>query len=55
MANSVGANYIIPVHHQTFRLSKEPMNEPIERLTAALSAEPERLAVRRVGETWQRG
>ena len=53
MANSVGANYIVPIHHQTFRLSKEPMNEPIERLADALSGEPERLAIRRVGETWQ--
>lgn len=53
MANSAGAQYIVPVHHQTFRLSREPMNEPIERLTTALSAEPERLAIGCVGETWQ--
>ena len=53
MANATDAKYIIPVHHQTFRLSEEPMNEPIERLTAALAREPERLALRRVGETFQ--
>lgn len=53
MANAVRAKYILPIHHQTFRLSKEPMNEPIERLATALSSEPERLAIRRVGETWQ--
>jgi L-ascorbate metabolism protein UlaG (beta-lactamase superfamily) len=53
MANSVEARYIIPVHHQTFRLSNEPMNEPIERLTAALAAEPGRLALRQIGETFQ--
>jgi L-ascorbate metabolism protein UlaG (beta-lactamase superfamily) len=53
MANAIRANYIIPIHHQTYRLSNEPMNEPIERLTEALSAEPERLAIRRIGETWQ--
>jgi L-ascorbate metabolism protein UlaG (beta-lactamase superfamily) len=53
MANAARAKYIIPVHHQTFRLSEEPGNEPIERLTAALEQEPERLAVRRIGETFQ--
>ena len=53
MANAVRAGYIIPVHHQTYKLSNEPMNEPIERLELALAAEPERLAARQVGETWQ--
>lgn len=53
MANWAGAKYIVPVHHQTFRLSEEPMNEPIERLTAALASEPERLGLRRVGESLQ--
>jgi L-ascorbate metabolism protein UlaG (beta-lactamase superfamily) len=52
MANLARANYIVPVHHQTFRLSQEPMNEPIERLKEALTHEPERLALRRVGESF---
>ncbi len=52
MANAAGGRYVIPVHHQTFRLSEEPMNEPIERLQAALSDEPERLALRNVGGTF---
>jgi L-ascorbate metabolism protein UlaG (beta-lactamase superfamily) len=52
MANWAGANYIVPVHHQTFRLSEEPMNEPIERLVGALGSESERLALRQVGETF---
>jgi L-ascorbate metabolism protein UlaG (beta-lactamase superfamily) len=53
MANAARAKYIVPVHHQTFRLSEEPRNEPIERLTAALAAEPERLALRQIGETFE--
>lgn len=53
MANAAGARHIIPVHHQTFRLSEEPRNEPIERLQAALQHEPERLALRQIGETFQ--
>jgi L-ascorbate metabolism protein UlaG (beta-lactamase superfamily) len=52
MANKAGATYILPVHHQTFRLSDEQMSEPIERLETALKKEPERLALRRVGETF---
>jgi L-ascorbate metabolism protein UlaG (beta-lactamase superfamily) len=50
MMNWAGARYIVPVHHQTFRLSNEPMTEPLERLDAALQGEPERLALRRIGE-----
>jgi len=50
MANAAGAKHILPVHHQTFRLSNEPMSEPIERLQTALQREPERLALQRVGE-----
>jgi len=52
MANWAGARYIVPVHHQTFKLSDEPMHEPIERIQAALQKEPERLALRQVGETF---
>jgi L-ascorbate metabolism protein UlaG (beta-lactamase superfamily) len=52
MANQAGAKYILPVHHQTFRLSDEPRNEPIERLVAALAREPERLALRQIGHTF---
>lgn len=52
MANAAGANFIMPVHHQTFRLSYEPFCEPIERFTAALSNQPERIALREIGETF---
>jgi L-ascorbate metabolism protein UlaG (beta-lactamase superfamily) len=52
MANKAGADYTLPVHHQTFRLSDEPMSEPIERLETALQKEPERLALCHVGETF---
>jgi L-ascorbate metabolism protein UlaG (beta-lactamase superfamily) len=52
MADAARAPYIVPVHHQTFRLSDEPMNEPIERLEQALAKEPERLALRLIGESF---
>ncbi len=51
MANEAGAERLVPIHHSTFKLSDEPMTEPLERLEQALAAEPERLALRQVGET----
>jgi L-ascorbate metabolism protein UlaG (beta-lactamase superfamily) len=52
MANAAGARFIVPIHHQTFRLSFEPFREPIERFEQALACEPERIALREVGETF---
>ena len=52
MANAAGARFVVPVHHQTFRLSLEPFREPIERFEAELSKTPERIAVREIGETF---
>src|SRR5213596_4400967 len=48
MANAAGAQFIMPVHHQTFRLSFEPLREPIERFEAALKHTPERVALREI-------
>ena len=52
MANDAGAQFIMPVHHQTFRLSFEPFREPIERFESALQKTPERIALREIGETF---
>jgi L-ascorbate metabolism protein UlaG (beta-lactamase superfamily) len=52
MAKDAGAQFIMPVHHQTFRLSFEPFPEPIERFQAALRDQPERIALREIGETF---
>jgi L-ascorbate metabolism protein UlaG (beta-lactamase superfamily) len=52
MANAAGARFIMPVHHQTFRLSLEPLHEPIERFEAALRDQPERIVLREIGETF---
>jgi len=51
LANAAGARLFVPVHHQSFELSREPFFEPIERTDAALAAEPERLALREIGQT----
>jgi L-ascorbate metabolism protein UlaG (beta-lactamase superfamily) len=51
MADAAGARFLVPVHHQTFELSREPFREPIERAQAALAAEAGRLVIREIGET----
>jgi L-ascorbate metabolism protein UlaG (beta-lactamase superfamily) len=52
MANAAGAQFIMPVHHQTFRLSFEPFREPITRFEEALRTHPERIALCEIGETF---
>ena len=51
MADAAGARLFIPVHHQSFELSREPFMEPIERAQAALRAEADRLALSEIGQT----
>jgi L-ascorbate metabolism protein UlaG (beta-lactamase superfamily) len=51
MADAAGARVIVPVHHQSFALSREPLREPIERAERMLRAEQGRLGVREIGET----
>jgi L-ascorbate metabolism protein UlaG (beta-lactamase superfamily) len=51
MANDAGAKYVVPVHHLTFKLSHEPLTEPLERLQKAFENEPERIALSRIGES----
>ena len=52
MADMAEARFIMPVHHQTFKLSFEPFHEPIERFVSALAASPERIALKEIGETF---
>jgi L-ascorbate metabolism protein UlaG (beta-lactamase superfamily) len=51
MADAAGARLIVPVHHQSFRLSNESFMEPIERLQEALVKESDRIALREIGTT----
>ena len=47
-----GAHYLIPIHWGTFRLSKEPMDEPLRRLIAASGRESDRIVLRQIGGVW---
>ena len=47
-----GARYLVPIHWGTFRLSKEPMDEPLRRLIAAAGPEADRIVLRQIGAAW---
>jgi len=53
MAGEARARFLLPIHHQTFQLSAEPMEEPISRFRAALSDTPERIAATEIGQTFR--
>jgi L-ascorbate metabolism protein UlaG (beta-lactamase superfamily) len=52
MFRRLGADSVLPVHHSTFRLSREPRDEPIRRFLAAAGPERWRIAVTEIGGTW---
>lgn len=51
MVDACGADYIVPIHHSTFPIGKEPIREPLDRLEKAIS--PDRIALKGVGQTWR--
>ena len=53
MANDAGAEHILPVHHQTFKLSNEGLLEPIERLLAAAGSSDDRICLREIGQEFR--
>lgn len=46
------ARYLVPIHWGTFRLSREPMDEPMRRLLAAAGPKADRVAIREIGVAW---
>lgn len=50
MANDARADAILPIHHQTFLLSREPYYEPIERLHEAAGAAQHRIVLDYIGQ-----
>lgn len=53
MAGEAHADLILPVHHQTFLLSREPLLEPIERLHRAAGGDDQRIVLREPGEEFR--
>lgn len=52
MRREMGAEYILPMHHSTFQLSREPAGEPVERMLKVAGRERWRVALTEVGQTW---
>ncbi len=52
MFRSMNAKHLLPIHHSTFRLSDEPMDEPLQRLRAVGSQELDKIVLAEQGEIW---
>ncbi len=52
MARDMAAEYVMPVHHSTFRLSREPVDEPMRRLLDAAGTDSWRVVGRTIGDTF---
>ncbi|MFN0104300.1 MAG: MBL fold metallo-hydrolase [Bryobacteraceae bacterium] len=52
MVNEARAEVVLPVHHQTFSLSREPLKEPIERFYAAAGTADKRIGWQEIGATF---
>jgi hypothetical protein len=52
MFRRLEGRYVMPVHHATFRLSREPLDEPIRRFLAVAGPDRWRVALTQVGGTW---
>lgn len=50
MTQEARAEHILPVHHSTFQLSREPQAEPLERLQNAAGADSKRIVVHGIGQ-----
>ncbi len=55
MADHCRARHILPMHHSTFKLSHEPLTEPIERLLAAGANHPAQIVAPSIGAMWSEG
>lgn len=52
MFEESGAQYLLPVHWDTFRLGKEPLGDAMARLLVAAGQSADRVVIRRIGDTW---
>jgi L-ascorbate metabolism protein UlaG (beta-lactamase superfamily) len=52
MFEESGAEWLVPVHWDTFRLGKEPLGDAMRRLLAAAGSHAERVVIRGIGDTW---
>jgi L-ascorbate metabolism protein UlaG (beta-lactamase superfamily) len=54
MFRESGAQVLLPVHWDTFRLGREPLGDALRRLLAAAGEDADRVGFHRIGDTWTR-
>jgi L-ascorbate metabolism protein UlaG (beta-lactamase superfamily) len=54
MADDANADFVLPVHHKTFELGREPRPEPMERLLRAAGGLADRIVIRDIGQEFHR-
>ena len=52
MGDHVRADFVLPMHHSTFRLSHEPTAEPMERMLTVAGNDADRVVAREIGGQW---
>jgi L-ascorbate metabolism protein UlaG (beta-lactamase superfamily) len=52
MANEARAEVVLPIHHQTFSLGREPLGEPIERFYNAAGRSDRRIGWQEIGASF---
>ena len=52
MFESTGARYLVPIHWGTFKLGKEPLEEPMQRLIKAAGDQQDRIVLHQIGVSW---
>jgi len=52
MFQQTRAHYLVPIHWGTFKLSNEPMEEPLQRLVKAAGDQQDRIVIRQIGGSW---
>lgn len=50
MSQEARADRFFPVHHSTFQLSREPLQEPLERLYRAAGRDSSRIVIQEIGQ-----
>ncbi|HYE60544.1 MAG TPA: MBL fold metallo-hydrolase [Phycisphaerales bacterium] len=52
MHQQAGGNFLLPIHHSTFKLSDEPLDEPMRRMLQAADGQQHRVVGREMGQLW---
>jgi L-ascorbate metabolism protein UlaG (beta-lactamase superfamily) len=52
MHRHAAGNWLLPIHHSTFKLSDEPMDEPLKRMLQAADGQQHRVVGRELGQLW---